>query len=155
MTALTALQAVRDKAKAQEGRQVLITGAAGGVGTFAVQLAHAPGARVMAVASTPELDAVRALGADHVIDYTCEDFPAGPRRYDAIIDIAGQPRSAGSAPETAAAVRPLPSYCGATSVCTNAMSSAVRMYSATPATSDSPWTCFGNSWEPRPTRPKA
>jgi NADPH:quinone reductase-like Zn-dependent oxidoreductase len=89
VSALTALQAVRDKGKVQEGRQVLITGAAGGVGTFAVQLAHAFGARVTAVASTPKLDAVRALGADHVIDYTREDFLAGPRRYDAIIDIAG------------------------------------------------------------------
>ncbi|MFJ5731546.1 NAD(P)-dependent alcohol dehydrogenase [Streptomyces paradoxus] len=90
VSALTALQAVRDRAKIQEGQQVLITGAAGGVGTFAVQLAHAFGARVTAVASTPKLDAVRALGADHVIDYTREDFLADPRRYDAIIDIAGQ-----------------------------------------------------------------
>jgi NADPH:quinone reductase-like Zn-dependent oxidoreductase len=89
VSALTALQAVRDKAKITQGQQVLITGAAGGVGTFAVQLAHAFGARVTAVASTPKLDAVRALGADHVIDYTHEDFLAGPRRYDAIIDIAG------------------------------------------------------------------
>ncbi|MFJ9209351.1 NAD(P)-dependent alcohol dehydrogenase [Streptomyces sp. NPDC102264] len=89
VSALTSLQAVRDKGRVQEGQQVLITGAAGGVGTFAVQLAHAIGARVTAVASTPKLDAVRALGADHVIDYTREDFLAGPRRYDAIIDIAG------------------------------------------------------------------
>ncbi|OOV12592.1 NAD(P)-dependent alcohol dehydrogenase [Streptomyces avermitilis] len=89
VSALTSLQAVRDKAEVQEGQQVLITGAAGGVGTFAVQLAHSFGARVTAVASTPKLDAVRALGADHVIDYTREDFLAGPRRYDAIIDIAG------------------------------------------------------------------
>ncbi|MET7920073.1 NAD(P)-dependent alcohol dehydrogenase [Streptomyces avermitilis] len=89
VSALTALQAVCDKAKVQGGRQVLITGAAGGVGTFAVQLAHSFGARVTAVVSTPKLDAIRALGADHVIDYTREDFLAGPRRYDAIIDIAG------------------------------------------------------------------
>ncbi|MHB9862205.1 NAD(P)-dependent alcohol dehydrogenase [Streptomyces sp. YIM S03343] len=89
VSALTALQAVRDQGKVQEGRQVLITGAAGGVGTFAVQLAHAFGARVTAVASTPKLDAVRALGADQVIDYTREDFLAGPRRYDTVIDIAG------------------------------------------------------------------
>ncbi|MEU5537414.1 NAD(P)-dependent alcohol dehydrogenase, partial [Streptomyces sp. NPDC020362] len=89
VSALTSLQAVRDRGRVQEGQQVLITGAAGGVGTFAVQLAHAFGARVTAVASTPKLDAVRALGADHVIDYTREDFLAGPRRYDAIIDIAG------------------------------------------------------------------
>lgn len=89
VSALTALQAVRDKGKVRENQQVLITGAAGGVGTFAVQLAHAFGARVTAVASTPKLDAVRALGADHVIDYTREDFLADPRRYDVIIDIAG------------------------------------------------------------------
>ena len=89
VSALTALQAVRDQAEVQEGRQVLITGAAGGVGTFAVQLAHALGARVTAVASTSKLDAVRAVGADHVIDYSREDFLAGPRRYDAVIDIAG------------------------------------------------------------------
>lgn len=89
VSALTALQAVRDKGKVQEGQHVLITGAAGGVGTFTVQLAHAFQARVTAVASTAKLDAVQALGADHVIDYTCEDFLAGPRRYDAIIDIAG------------------------------------------------------------------
>jgi NADPH:quinone reductase-like Zn-dependent oxidoreductase len=89
VSALTALQAVRDKGKVQEGQQVLITGAAGGVGTFAVQLAHAFGAQVTAVASTLKLDAVQALGADHVIDYTREDFLAGPRRYDAVIDIAG------------------------------------------------------------------
>lgn len=89
VSALTALQAVRDKGKVREGQQVLITGAAGGVGTFAVQLAHAFDAQVTAVASTPKLDAVRALGADRVIDYTREDFLAGPRRYDVIIDIAG------------------------------------------------------------------
>ncbi|MET8330666.1 NAD(P)-dependent alcohol dehydrogenase [Streptomyces sp. NPDC005181] len=89
VSALTALQAVRDKGKVQEGQQVLITGAAGGVGTFAVQLAHAFNARVTAVASTLKLDAVQALGADHMIDYTREDFLAGPRRYDAVIDIAG------------------------------------------------------------------
>ena len=89
VSALTALQAVRDKGSVQEGQQVLITGAAGGVGTFAVQLAHSFGAQVTAVASTSKLDAVRALGADHVIDYTREDFLAGPRRYDVIIDIAG------------------------------------------------------------------
>ncbi|MFM9594703.1 NAD(P)-dependent alcohol dehydrogenase [Streptomyces scabiei] len=89
VSGLTALQAVRDEGRVQEGQRVLITGAAGGVGTFAVQLAHARGARVTAVASTPKLDAVRALGADHVIDYTREDFLAGARRYDVIIDLAG------------------------------------------------------------------
>ncbi|MFE7116907.1 zinc-binding dehydrogenase [Streptomyces sp. NPDC057654] len=65
---------------------------AAGVGSFAVQLAHAFRAQVTAVASTPKLDDVRALGADHVIDYTREDFLAGPRRYDTIIDIAGNRR---------------------------------------------------------------
>ncbi|MET8097959.1 NAD(P)-dependent alcohol dehydrogenase [Streptomyces sp. NPDC005236] len=89
VSALTALQAVRDKGKVQEGQQVLITGAAGGVGTYAVQLAHAFGAHVTAVASMPKLDTVRTLGADHAIDYTREDFLVGPRRYDAVIDIAG------------------------------------------------------------------
>ncbi|MER7766863.1 NAD(P)-dependent alcohol dehydrogenase [Kitasatospora sp. NPDC096140] len=89
VSALTALQAVRDKGRVREGRRVLITGAAGGVGTFAVQLAHGLGAVVTAVASTGKLDTVRALGADHVVDYTREDFLAAPERYDTIIDIAG------------------------------------------------------------------
>ncbi|MFB7286768.1 NAD(P)-dependent alcohol dehydrogenase [Actinacidiphila glaucinigra] len=88
-SALTALQAVRDNGKVQEGQRVLITGASGGVGTFAVQLARTFGAQVTAVASTRKLDAVRALGADQVIDYTRGDFLSGPHRYDAIIDIAG------------------------------------------------------------------
>ncbi|MFJ6984994.1 MULTISPECIES: NAD(P)-dependent alcohol dehydrogenase [unclassified Streptomyces] len=89
ISALTALQAVCDQGKVGEGQQVLITGAAGGVGTFAVQIAHALGARVTAVASTPKLDAVRALGADRVIDYTRADFLADPGPYDVVIDIAG------------------------------------------------------------------
>lgn len=89
VSGLTALQAVRDRGRVQRGERVLITGAAGGVGTFAVQVAHHLGARVTAVASTPKLDAVRSLGADHVIDYTREDFLADGRRYDAIVDIAG------------------------------------------------------------------
>ncbi|MCX4740949.1 NAD(P)-dependent alcohol dehydrogenase [Streptomyces antibioticus] len=92
VSGLTALQAVRDKGRIRSGQQVLITGAAGGVGAFAVQLAHSYGAQVTAVASTSKLDAVRALGADHVSDYTREDFLAGPRRYDVIIDIAGNRR---------------------------------------------------------------
>lgn len=89
---LTALQAVRDNGRVQPGQRVLVTGAAGGVGTFAVQLAHHYGAEVTAVASTPKLDAVRALGAEHVIDYTRADFLAGTGRYDVIIDIAGNRR---------------------------------------------------------------
>ncbi|MFJ3876456.1 NAD(P)-dependent alcohol dehydrogenase [Streptomyces sp. NPDC090077] len=89
VSALTALQAVRDKGRVREGQDVLITGASGGVGSFAVQLAHAAGARVTAVASTSKLEAVRALGADHVVDYTREDYLAGSRRYDVVIDIAG------------------------------------------------------------------
>ncbi|MFB7380434.1 NAD(P)-dependent alcohol dehydrogenase [Kitasatospora purpeofusca] len=89
VSALTALQAVRDRALVRPGQQVLITGAAGGVGTFAVQIAHSLGARVTAVASTAKLDAVRALGADRVVDYTRDDFLAGTRRYDAVVDIAG------------------------------------------------------------------
>ncbi len=92
VSALTALQAVRDQGRIEQGQEVLITGAAGGVGTFAVQLAHHLGARVTAVASTPKLDAVRSLGADHVIDYTREDFLADGRRYDTIVDIAGTRR---------------------------------------------------------------
>jgi NADPH:quinone reductase-like Zn-dependent oxidoreductase len=86
---LTALQAVRDNGRVQPGQRVLITGAAGGVGSFAVQIAHQYGADVTAVASTPKLDAVLALGADRVIDYTREDFLARARGYDVIIDIAG------------------------------------------------------------------
>jgi NADPH:quinone reductase-like Zn-dependent oxidoreductase len=86
---LTALQAVRDNGRVQPGQRVLVSGAAGGVGTFAVQLAHAYGAEVTAVASSSKVDAVRALGADHVIDYTREDFLAAARTYDVIIDIAG------------------------------------------------------------------
>lgn len=92
VSALTALQAVRDKGRVQQGQEVLITGASGGVGTFAVQLAHHLGARVTAVASTPKLETVRTLGADHVSDYTREDFLADGRRYDTIVDIAGNRR---------------------------------------------------------------
>ena len=89
VSASTALQAVRDHAHVQAGQHVLITGASGGVGTFAVQIAKTLGAEVTAVCSTPKTDLVRAIGADHVIDYTREDFLGGGRRYDAIIDIAG------------------------------------------------------------------
>ncbi|MET0233190.1 MAG: NAD(P)-dependent alcohol dehydrogenase [Kibdelosporangium sp.] len=83
----TALRAIRDTGKVQPGQQVLIIGAAGGVGTFAVQIAKAYGAEVTGVCSTTKTELVRSLGADHVIDYTREPIPAG--RYDVVIDIAG------------------------------------------------------------------
>jgi NADPH:quinone reductase-like Zn-dependent oxidoreductase len=84
----TALQAVRDQAKVRAGEKVLVIGASGGVGSFAVQIATALGAEVTGVASAAKLDAVRALGATHVIDYRTGDLGTG--RYDAIIDIAGR-----------------------------------------------------------------
>ena len=86
---LTALQALRDKAHIQPGQRVLINGAAGGVGTFAVQMASSFGVEVTGVCSTRNIDMVRALGADHVIDYTREDFTQGARRYDAILECVG------------------------------------------------------------------
>jgi len=91
ISASTALQAVRDKGQVQPGQKVLIIGASGGVGTFAVQLAKAFGAEVTGVSSTAKVDLVRSIGADHVIDYTREDFAATPDRFDVIIDIAGNP----------------------------------------------------------------
>jgi NADPH:quinone reductase-like Zn-dependent oxidoreductase len=89
MAALTALQALRDVAKVQAGQSVLINGASGGVGTFAVQLAKVLGAEVTAVCSTTKVEMVRALGADHVIDYKKEDFTQGNKRYDAILAVNG------------------------------------------------------------------
>ena len=89
VSALTALQAVRDQAQVQAGQKVLIIGASGGVGTFAVQIAKAFGAEVTGVCSTAKTDLVRAIGADHVIDYTREDFADGQHRYDVILDIGG------------------------------------------------------------------
>lgn len=86
---LTALQALRDTARLQAGETLLINGAAGGVGTFAVQIAKAFGAEVTAVCSTKNVELVRSLGASHVIDYTGEDFTASGRRFDVILDCIG------------------------------------------------------------------
>ena len=85
----TALQALRDKGKVQPGQRVLIIGAAGGVGSFAVQIAKAFGAHVTGVCSTTKVDLVRSIGADEVIDYTRDDFADGPNRYDLILDTGG------------------------------------------------------------------
>jgi NADPH:quinone reductase-like Zn-dependent oxidoreductase len=89
-SAQTALQGLRDAGAIRAGQSVLIIGASGGVGTFAVQLAKTFEAHVAGVCSTPKADLVRSLGADHVIDYTREDFADQPRRYDLILDTAGR-----------------------------------------------------------------
>jgi NADPH:quinone reductase-like Zn-dependent oxidoreductase len=89
VSGLTALQSVRDVGRVEAGQHVLIVGASGGVGTFAVQIAKASGAEVTGVCSTAKADLVRAIGADHVIDYTREDFATGAQRYDLILDIGG------------------------------------------------------------------
>jgi NADPH:quinone reductase-like Zn-dependent oxidoreductase len=89
VSATTALQLLRDQGKVQPGQQVLINGASGGVGTFAVQIAKAFGAEVTGVCSTRNVDMVRSIGADQVLDYTQEDFTQGGQRYDFILDNVG------------------------------------------------------------------
>jgi NADPH:quinone reductase-like Zn-dependent oxidoreductase len=89
ISGLPALQALRDHGRVEPGQKVLIIGASGGVGTYAVQLAKAFGAHVTGVCSTTKVDLVRSLGADHVIDYTRDDFAEGEQRYDVILDIGG------------------------------------------------------------------
>jgi NADPH:quinone reductase-like Zn-dependent oxidoreductase len=91
VSAVTALRALTDIGRVERGQKVLVIGASGGVGSFAVQLARAFGAEVTGVCSTAKLDLVRSLGASRVIDYTADDFADGVHRYDLILDIAGNP----------------------------------------------------------------
>jgi len=92
VSGLTAIQALRDSGRIEAGQQVLIIGASGGVGTYAVQLAKAFGAEVTGASSSAKVDLVRSIGADHVIDYTREDFADGVHRYDLMLDIGGNSR---------------------------------------------------------------
>jgi NADPH:quinone reductase-like Zn-dependent oxidoreductase len=103
VSASTALQLLRDDLKVAPGQKILINGASGGVGTFAVQIAKAFGAEVTGVTSTNNVDLVRSIGADHVIDYTAEDFTRGTERYDLILDNVGNHSMA----ETRRALTPL------------------------------------------------
>ena len=86
---LTALQGLRDHGRVEPGQKVLLIGASGGVGTYAVQIAKAFGAHVTGVCSTKKVEMVRSIGADHIIDYTQENFAEGEQRYDLILDIGG------------------------------------------------------------------
>ncbi|MGK5171577.1 NAD(P)-dependent alcohol dehydrogenase [Geodermatophilus sp. CPCC 205761] len=92
ISGLTALQAVRDHGRVRSGQRVLVIGASGGVGSFAVQIAKAYGAEVTGVCRTSKVEAVRALGADHVVDHTREDPTDGRQRYDVVLDIGGNRR---------------------------------------------------------------
>lgn len=92
VAALTALQGLRDSGNLQPGERVLINGASGGVGTFAIQIAKAFGATVTAVCSTRNVEAARVLGADEVIDYTTRDYTEGEEQYDVILDVVGTGR---------------------------------------------------------------
>jgi NADPH:quinone reductase-like Zn-dependent oxidoreductase len=89
ISGLTALQGLRDHGRVEPGQKALIIGASGGVGTFAVQIAKVFGAHVTGVCSTTKVDMVRSIGADHVVDYTRDDFAEGDQRYDLILDIGG------------------------------------------------------------------
>lgn len=92
ISAGTALQAITDHGRVEAGQTVLVVGASGGVGTYAVQLAKALGAEVTGVASAPKLDLVRSLGAHHVLDYSRDDWADGTHHYDLVLDIAGNPK---------------------------------------------------------------
>jgi NADPH:quinone reductase-like Zn-dependent oxidoreductase len=89
VAAITALQALRDKGDMESGQRVLVHGASGGVGTYAVQIAKALGGHVTALCSTPNVELARSLGADRVVDYTQEDFTESGERYHLVLDIAG------------------------------------------------------------------